>query len=103
MTKRKGERGSPWGMPREGDKGREVTPLKRMGKKVEEVSFKIQFTQISMKPKARKTNLMYFQLRVSMDLKKSSLMRIIGKPEVFKEWVTSWVRITLSRIFHPST
>jgi hypothetical protein len=44
-TKRKGDNGSPCLIPLEGKKGREGTPLTRIRKKVEEVRFKIQFTQ----------------------------------------------------------
>ena len=45
IIKRKGERGSPYQIPLEGDKGREGTPLTRREKKTEEVKFKIQSTQ----------------------------------------------------------
>jgi hypothetical protein len=42
ITKRKGESGSPWKMPQVGEKGLEGTPLTKIEKKEEEVSFMIQ-------------------------------------------------------------
>lgn len=36
-TKRKGERGSPWRIPRDGEKGREGMPLTKIKKKEEEI------------------------------------------------------------------
>jgi len=39
ITKNKGESGSPWRMPHEGEKGLEGTPLIGMEKNPEEISF----------------------------------------------------------------
>jgi len=44
-TNRKGERGSPCLMPREGEKGLDGTPFTMMEKNVEEISLRIQLTQ----------------------------------------------------------
>jgi len=55
IKKRRGESGSPWHMPREGEKGLEGTPLTKMEKKVEEVSFMIQSIQSTLNPKAKMT------------------------------------------------
>jgi hypothetical protein len=46
ITKRKGERGSPCLIPREGEKGWEGVSLTRINKKVEEMRFKIQSIQL---------------------------------------------------------
>ena len=50
----KGERGSPYRIPLEGLKVGEGEPLTRIEKKVVEVSFKIQLTQVGSKPKAKR-------------------------------------------------
>jgi len=52
IMKRKGERGSPCLIPLEGEKGFKGTPLTRIEKKVMEVRFIIQATQLESKPKA---------------------------------------------------
>ena len=58
MTKRKGERGLPCLIPREGKKCWEGVPLTRIEKKVEEIRFMIHAIQLVLKPKAIKTTLM---------------------------------------------
>ena len=45
MMKRKGERGYPYLIPLEGEKGHEGTPLMRREKNAKEVRFIIQVTQ----------------------------------------------------------
>ena len=49
-TKRKGERGSPWRMPRDGEKGREGMPLTNMEKKEEEIRLMTHLIQVGEKP-----------------------------------------------------
>jgi hypothetical protein len=44
-TNKNGDRESPYLIPLDGENGMDGTPLTRMEKKVEEVRFKIQFTQ----------------------------------------------------------
>jgi len=44
-TNRKGERGSPYLMPLEGEKCLDGTPFTRMEKNVEEIRLRIQLTQ----------------------------------------------------------
>jgi hypothetical protein len=65
-----------------------------------EVSWRIQLTQSKWKPKARRMFLIYFQLIVSKDFEKSSLISIPGVREDLSECITSWARMTLSRIFY---
>jgi hypothetical protein len=55
---RKGENGSPWRMPREGEKGLEGTLLTKMEKKAEEVSFMILSIQSELNPKVERTECM---------------------------------------------
>jgi hypothetical protein len=61
IKKRKGESGSPWRMPRVGEKGLEGTPLTKIEKKAEEVSFMIHSIQSALNPKAERMDCMYFQ------------------------------------------
>ena len=46
---------------------------------------------------------MYSQLILSKALERSSLRSIPGVLVFYKEWITSWARMTLSRICLPST
>jgi hypothetical protein len=58
IMKRNGERGSPCLIPWVGEKGKEGTPLMRIEKKVEEVRFRIEFTQEGSKLNANSTECM---------------------------------------------
>jgi hypothetical protein len=89
MMKRKGERGSPCLIPLEGEKFFEGTPLIRREKKTEEVKFKIQETQLWLKPNARSIARMYSQLILSKALDRSNLRSIPGVLVFCKEWITS--------------
>jgi len=72
-------------MPWEGEKCWEGTSLKRMEKKVEEVSYMIQATQRLSNPRASIRELMYCQLIMSKALERLSLMRILGFLVDFRE------------------
>jgi hypothetical protein len=85
MTKRKGERGSPWRMPREGEKVLEGTPFTRIEKKTVEVRFSIQFIQSLQKPKAERIDRIYCQLKRSKDFERSSFISIPGVLEDLRE------------------
>jgi hypothetical protein len=76
MTKRKGERGSPFLIPLDGEKGYEGTTLTRIEKKVEEMRFIIQEIQSLLKPKADRRDFMYFHLNLSKDFERSSFRNI---------------------------
>jgi hypothetical protein len=98
MTKRKGERGSPYRMPLVGKKVLDGTPLTMMEKKAEDVSLWIQETHSSQNPKDESTKLMYCQLKRSKALERLSFISIPGVLVVLREWITSCANITLSRI-----
>jgi hypothetical protein len=85
MTKRKGESGSPCLMPLEGAKVLEGTPFTKMEKKVEEVRFRTQLTQSSLKPKATRRERIYCQLSLSKYLDRSNLIIMPGVQEDFRE------------------
>jgi hypothetical protein len=82
--KKRGE-GVPLEIPLEGEKGLDGTPLIKIEKKVEEVRVMIQLTQASLKPKARRSDHIYFQLSLSNALERSNLISILGVPDNFKE------------------
>jgi len=63
MKKRKGERGSPYQIPQEGNNGLEVTPLTRMEKKEDEVRLRIQLNRSFLKLKFMRRDYIYCQLK----------------------------------------
>jgi hypothetical protein len=65
-------------MPLVGEKVLDGTPLTRMEKKVEDVRLWIQETHSSQNPKVESTKLMYFQLKQSKYLERSSFISIPG-------------------------
>lgn len=101
--KRKGDKGSPFLIPLEGLKVGEGAPLTRIETKDEETNDRIHWVQVGWNPNARRTPLRYCQLILSKALDRSNFMRILGILLSFKEWMSSWVRMTLSRIWRPST
>jgi hypothetical protein len=89
MMKRNGERGSPYLIPLEGEKGCEGTPLTRIEKKAVEVRFTIQVTHLESKPKDSSIARIYSQLILSKALERSNLRSIPGVLVFCKEWITS--------------
>lgn len=101
--KRKRERESPWQMSWEALKVGERTPLTRIEKKDVETIEYIQWIRVGWKSNALRTSLRYCRLILSKVLDISSLMRIHGVLWSLRDWMSSWVRITLSRICQRST
>jgi len=72
----KGERKSPFQMRQHGMKGREAEMLIIMENKAKYISERIQFTQLIWKLKARRIEVIYFQMSLSKYFDKSSFIII---------------------------
>ena len=90
-------------MPLEGLNVKVGVRLSKMEKKEEEMREYIHWIQVGWKLKAFKISLMYCQLILSNAFDISSFISILGVLLSLREWISSGVRIMLSRICRPST
>lgn len=72
ITKRKGDKGSPFRIPLDGKNGFKGPPFSMTEKNSPETNSIIQFIQIRLKPKVWRISLMYVQLIFSKALDRSS-------------------------------
>lgn len=101
--KMKGDRGSPWWIPLEGEKFYEEDQFTRIEKKGVEVKDIIHLIQVDEKPKSRTICWMYCLLSLSKDLDISNLISIPTNLVVISEWTISHNIIIPSILWRPST